>query len=517
MISAAPDPLPLARAYFQGAGASAWLVGGRIRDALLDRETRDTDVLVAEGAVRHGKALAAATGGSYVAIAPERGMVRVVWKGDGPGAHAELDLSDFAGASLEADLAARDFAVNALALPLMAPWPPRREDIVDPTGGLADLAAGRIRATSTAVLDADPLRLLRGPRIARTHGLTIEPATRAAIRARAHLLRQPAAERIRDELLRLLAAPDAAAGLRELDALGLLAVLLPELDAEAKARGQAARDGGADLDARLTRLRRWERLEAALRGAPAADGPFAALAPWADPLRGFLAQPGGDGWPRALMLRWASLWLRPAPRGPDARHAPVMAGAELLQAAERRAEELRFARAEQERLARILRHQDAPLSLVARGRPPSPRAMHRYYRPLGEAGLDVALLATAAPDDPAARAAVVEVAAGLARAWLDEHDRVVAPTPPLDGRALMEGLGLPPGPRIGRLHRALAEETAAGTFAGATDPVAAALAWARAWLATDDGIPGGRTGGAGEREKDGSGEEAGPAGHAARR
>src|SRR5207245_482922 len=127
-----------------------------------------------------------------------------------------LDVTDCRGPSLAADLAARDFTVNALAVPLRELLVRGGAPIVDPTGGLADLRARRLRAPDLRVLTDDPLRALRGVRLEAALGFRLTRGTVAAIRAVAPALAAVAAERVRDELLLMLALPDTARAFRRM-------------------------------------------------------------------------------------------------------------------------------------------------------------------------------------------------------------------------------------------------------------------------------------------------------------
>src|SRR3989454_7353867 len=207
-------------------GASV-LVGGAVRDAWLGRRPGrevDRDVAVPAGALDLARRVAERLRGAFVPLDPERGTGRVVLPG------VRLDVTDFRGPSLAADLAARDFTVNALAVPLRELLVRGGAPIVDPTGGLADLRARRLRAPDLRVLTDDPLRALRGVRLEAALGFRLTRGTVAAIRAVAPALAAVAAERVRDELLLMLALPDTARAFRRMDTLGLLGVLLPEVE-----------------------------------------------------------------------------------------------------------------------------------------------------------------------------------------------------------------------------------------------------------------------------------------------
>ena len=129
------------------------------------------------------------------------------------------------GTDVRDDLARRDFTVNAMALELPEPV------LVDPFDGAADLAANRLRtplAPEVSFTD-DPLRMLRAARFIAGYGLEPDPELVAAVRANAHRLEIVSAERIRDELDKLLVVPDPSAGLWFVVDTGLAEQFLPEL------------------------------------------------------------------------------------------------------------------------------------------------------------------------------------------------------------------------------------------------------------------------------------------------
>jgi tRNA nucleotidyltransferase (CCA-adding enzyme) len=140
-----------------------------------------------------------------------------------PTSAGPVDVTRYRGPTLERDLARRDFTVNAMA------WHPGRRAAVDPHGGLADLAARRLRAVGRAEerLAEDPVRALRAARIATELGLAVDPALEAALPAAAGPLLGVAPERVAAELLRLLAAPAPLPGLALLRRTGLEATLVP--------------------------------------------------------------------------------------------------------------------------------------------------------------------------------------------------------------------------------------------------------------------------------------------------
>ncbi|HEU4977604.1 MAG TPA: hypothetical protein VFT42_01780, partial [Solirubrobacteraceae bacterium] len=201
----------------------AWLVGGWVRDRLLGRRPACADIdVVLDGEVRDAaRALARGSGGAAFELSDAFGAWRVV----GPEQAWQVDFTPLQGGSLEADLRARDLTVNAIAEPLGG------GDPVDPTGAMADIEARRLRMVGPEAFAADPLRVMRLPRLAVELGFEADPDTIAAARAQAPGLAAVAGERIFAELKRIVGADDAQRGLELMDAVGATRQVLPELDA----------------------------------------------------------------------------------------------------------------------------------------------------------------------------------------------------------------------------------------------------------------------------------------------
>ncbi len=191
----------------------AVLVGGAVRDALLDRltDTPDLDLVVPGNALESTRQLAQKHRGACVVLDEARDMARLVLGG------WTIDLARQEGATLEDDLSRRDYRLNAIALSFDGT--PR---LIDPTGGLEDLSSGRIVAVREANLQEDPLRLIRGLRLTAELGMTMNSQTLMMLRRNRSLLPKAAPERIQAELMRLTAAPDADRAIQTLLDLKLL-------------------------------------------------------------------------------------------------------------------------------------------------------------------------------------------------------------------------------------------------------------------------------------------------------
>ncbi len=220
-------PLPLA-----ALPAGTVLVGGAVRDALLGRLALrpDLDLVVPGDAVALARELARRLGGAVVVLDAERSIARLVLQG------WTIDLARRMGANLQQDLLRRDYTANAIALQLTASGENLQHPeaaLLDPSGGLEDLAAGRLRAISEANLLDDPLRLLRGVRLAWELGFRLEATSLGWICQHRARLGQVAGERVLAELERLAVAPQGGAGLAQVVDTGLLASWCDELSPKA--------------------------------------------------------------------------------------------------------------------------------------------------------------------------------------------------------------------------------------------------------------------------------------------
>jgi hypothetical protein len=184
-------------------GEEAWIVGGAVRDEALGRPVVDLDI-----ACRDPESAARRYGGPVFPLSERRGAWRVALDGG-----RTVDFTPLREA-IEADLATRDFSINAIARPLAG------GDPVDPYGGLDDLARGVLRAVAPSIFEDDPLRLLRAVRLEDELGFKLDPETEGILREHAELVTRPAGERILAELARL-----SADGFERLAELGLLAPL----------------------------------------------------------------------------------------------------------------------------------------------------------------------------------------------------------------------------------------------------------------------------------------------------
>ncbi|MGZ6640852.1 MAG: HD domain-containing protein [Solirubrobacteraceae bacterium] len=444
----------------------AWLVGGTLRDRLLGRETLDIDLVVDGDVRRAARKLGRAAQGASFELSDQYGAWRVVARDRS----WQVDVVPLQGGSLEADLAARDLTVNAMAEPVAG------GALIDPHGGAADLAARRLRLVSEEALAADPLRALRVARIATELEFEIEPATAAATARYAPELAGVAPERVLAELKRLIVSEHALRGLALMDELALTPHVLPELDAlrgVAQSRYHHRDVHGHTLEV-LQAVIDLERDPTAVLGAEL--GPRAAA---------LLAEPLADDLTRGGALRLGAL-LHDAAK-PQTRtdfgsghvgfpqHDEV--GAELARdvlARLRASERLRA------HVAALTRHH-LRLGFLVREMPLDRRAEYRYLLACEPVAADVTLLsiadrlATRGRKADEAIARHVELARQLLAAALDRRD-AGAVAPLVRGDELAAEVGIVPGPQLGELLAAIAEARYAGEVSTREEAVSLARA-----------------------------------------
>ena len=461
---------PLVAACRRALGdADAWVVGGAVRDAALGREVTDVDLAVAGDPEPAARAIARELGEHPFELSAEFGT----WRVAGPDGRNQVDVTTLRGDGIAADLAARDFTIGAVAVPVAGGEP------LDPFGGLADLERGLLRVVAEGSFDTDPLRLLRAARLAAELGFEIDPRTADLARASAPRAADPAGERQLAELRQLLGGPDPLRGLSLLDELELTVVVLPEVE------GLRGVEQGPNhhLDVHGHTLAVLEHTLEVERELDRFAGERAAE------VAALLAEPLGDGMDRGTGLRFGALFHdigKPATRaerdgfvgfrGHDREGAEIIGGiCSRLRASRRLTRYLQGLTLHHLRLGFMI--SEAPLP---------PRRVHDYLRATDPVTVDVTLLTIA--DRLSARghgpiaspemvAAHLDLAREMIAAGLDWR-RQGPPAPLLRGDELAAELGIDEGPRLGE---ALAELEAA-QYAGEVEDREAALEHLRNWL-----------------------------------
>lgn len=471
-----------------------YLVGGALRDSLLGRESHDFDFLVREDAIRLARQVASALHADFYILDQEFRAARVLVTG-ADGSRDVLDFATMRFGNIEADLQARDFTINAMALNL------RDGTSLDPLHGMADLRAKLIRVCAPDSLEQDPIRVLRAVRLAAALDFKIEPRTRAGLKAAAPMLPSISAERTRDELFRILAGRQPDACMRALEMLGVMPLFLPEL-ASLKGLQQPPPHVHDAWQHTLSVMRHLEEilnlvLENEVR--EEANGFHASLLTLGiGRYRPHLAQRFATGLnldrPLRSLMQFAALYHdvgKPSTQavGEDGRiHflGHEIAGAQM---AAERAGQLNLSNAEVDWVqivtANHLRLFFLASQMETDGEPPTRRAIYRFFRDANPTGVEVILLGLAdlcgTRDHLLTEEAWsrwVSVARSLLDNLWDRPEVAVAPERLVDGNDLMKELGLPPGPAIGHLLEAIREAQAAGEVIDRKQ----ALTYARSWI-----------------------------------
>jgi poly(A) polymerase len=364
-------------------------------------------------------------------------------------------------------------------------------------GGAKDLQNKQLRLCSPASFQNDPLRIMRCARQATEFKLKILPETRRQLRQALPGLLNISPERVRDELFRILEGRRPVAALRLLDILGALSYVLPELDA-LKSVVQSSPHYEDVWAHTLSTVQNLANLLDLLQ--PEYDGEAAAswamglvslrLGRYRQQLNTHLAEgPHPDRSLRALLLL-AALYhdaAKPATRQVDGDGRVRFLEHDQLgaQLAHQRGTWLHLSNAEIERLTTIVRQHMRLLFLAQSGDQPSRRAIYRFFRDTGPAGVDICLLSLA--DTLATYGAglpqetwvhQLDVTRSLLEAWWEQAEEKVSPPTLVNGRDLIQAFSLAPGPEIGRLLEQIREAQASGEIKDR----AGALAYARACL-----------------------------------
>ena len=475
-----------------------YLVGGAVRDALLNRVSHDLDFAVPKNAIAAARRAASALKADFYVLDESFDTARVIVSAENE-VRDILDFAAFRGSDLESDLRGRDFTINAIAFDL------RKLAILDPLNGAADLRARIVRACSETSLHDDPIRILRAVRQAAAFGFKIEIETRKAMKQAASLLPNISPERQRDELFKILEGPRPDASLRALEMLGVFPYLLPELS-QLKDVEQSA-PHTYDV---------WEHTLSVIQHL---DGLLADLAPGYsaektnDMLTGLLTLRLGryreqfaehfaeslntDRSVRALLFL-AALYhdvSKPATKSVEETGRIRFFDHDQLGAkvASERGRAFNLSNDEIERLEVIIKNHMRFHSFTSRmegeKKEPSRKAIYRFFREAGEGGIDLVLLGLADLRGTRAHAlsqeawvAALDVARILLENYWEKPQETVAPPRLVDGNDLMKEYNIQPGPLVGQLLEAIREAQATSKVSTREDAFAFGRERLREWL-----------------------------------
>ncbi len=453
----------------------AYLVGGAVRDLLCSRLTHDLDFTFPKNAIRTGRQLANTLNTAFYPLDNERDTGRLILYDEVIG-RLVIDVTGFRGADLESDLRDRDFTINAIAIDLRRP-----AKLIDPLGGARDLQNRVLRPCSPTALENDPIRILRAVRLSIEFALRIPTETTRLMRQALPGLAGVSAERMRDEVFRILDGPAPASAIRILDILGALPYLFPELPA---LKGMAQSPPHI-MDVWDHTLATMQELGNVLNVLNREYDPETA-ANWAlglvslrlghfrQQLRAHLDVQLNPERSLPSLIYLAALLhdiSKPQSVQTDSDGRIHFFNHDRIgeETSRKRSRALRLSNPEIERLGSIVRYHMRPILLARSEELPSRRAIYRFFRDAGASGVEVCLLsladtlATYGPVLPQATwIHLVDVIRILLQAWWEQSEEIVSPPALLNGRDLIEQFKLSPGPQVGQLLEMIREAQAAG-------------------------------------------------------
>lgn len=485
-------------------GIPLYVVGGVVRDHLLGQQEKvtDLDLVVEHSAIPLARQVADRLGWAFYPLDEARDVARLVFSAN-IGEPLVCDVARQRGESIEHDLLLRDFTINALAFAVTRLG---QAELLDVCQGQADLQARIVRRVSAAGLADDPIRLLRAIRFAVQLNFTLDEQTRQQLKRMCSTVGLASAERVRDELWKMLTTDEPARALAELQQVGLLTYVLPEvagLDGVAQSypHHEDVYQHSLRVTQQAVQLRNW------LLGKPigATETPTKlwqqALTPRLTQLRYHFKLALAGGRLRAEWLVWHALLhdigkpiTRTVETQPDdhiryrfLEHERV--GAEL---AENRLYALRFSRQEITLARTVIENHMRPhlLSAAFIGKPISRRACYRFYRHTENRQLeqpvavDTLLLAIADYQSTYREMPPPNWLGYLQHidellAFVLDADGIAATqrTPLMDGHTLMKHFQLTPGRQVGEILEQLWEAQAAGEIGTKEEAIELASSW----------------------------------------
>ena len=477
------------------ANTEIYLVGGAVRDLLTNRRSPDFDFAVPSNGISLARTVANTLKADFMVLDGERDTGRVIIIEDGT--YTYLDFAAYRGATLEEDLRDRDFTINAIALNL------RDITVIDPLNGATDIRAKVIRACSPDSLSNDPVRILRAVRQAAAFGFSIDKSTREWMKQAADKINNVSIERVRDEVFKMLGGPKASASIRALEMLGVLQHLMPEL---LKMKG-VTQSNPHIHEVWVHTLAVVDQLEDLLTSSLRLDfdpektsDMFMGLISlkigrYREQIAKHFANQLNPSRSHRSLLMFSALYhdvCKPDTKTIDENGRirffdHDIKGAEVTAD---RARAFNLSNDEVERLHTIVRHHMRfhffADRLEREGQPPSRKAVYRFFRDSGAAGVDLILLALADLRGTKGNeltqvtwTVYLDIARILLENYWEHPEEVVNPPRLIDGNELMKELSLQPGKVVGTLLESIRENQAAGKIVDKEQ----ALAFAREELA----------------------------------
>ncbi len=450
--------------FLKGQGVHAYLVGGFVRDVLLGRDTADIDIAVDADVLEIAPQIAELLRGKFVLLDEFNRIGRIILK------DWSVDVASFIG-KIEDDLARRDFTIDAMAVDLNQLVADSHDaKLIDPFDGRLDLDRGIIGIVTKTALEDDPVRLLRAVRLASELGFTIDRNAEVEISRSAHLIASVPGERVREELLRLLESSRGGQVLDYMEKLGLLTTLIPELT-PLKGVSQPQEH-------------HWDVFEHSINTVGAVDfilrqgvwdyqGEEAlSVVPWSASVSQYFDQLVNSGSTRRSLLKLAALLhdiAKPQAKAFDENGRMRFLGhpEEGAIIVEGILERLRFSAKEVKMVSLVVKYHLRPTQM-SQDNLPTNRAIYRYFRDVGDVGIDTLYLSLAdhlATRGPGLLIPHWQYHTQVVAYVLKEHfqrEKIALPAKLVDGNDLINVFGMKPSVRIGELLEEIREAQASG-------------------------------------------------------
>lgn len=454
-------PALLALLEVEDQTAPLWIVGGAVRDLLLQRPSHDYDFATAHEAIALARRVANDLGADIYILDEERDAARVLYT-DQEHQRYTFDFAKLRGDSIESDLVERDFTINAMALRITS-----MEDLVDPCGGLQHLHAGLLELCHEGAIENDPIRALRAIRIATELSFKLSSRAISALSS-VTSFDTISSERVRDELFNILSLKDPTAAFQLFRHFHLLPIIFPFPDDLSQRWGEQATNHFSE------RSMRWmATIVHLLSDQPDLDSAAEAtlglmiwtLGRFRVPITDFLQ--GEISYDRNRReLIFLTSFLRSLHGFPskshDKHHSEFQSLILWL------GDNLRLSRDEVEwslRWAEGLHRLETESEELHHG----DVYRYRYFRSVGEAGIGSILSRLAfelakqiEPPDQEHWATELENARLILEAWFEKYEGVVDPRNIITGEDVLQVLDVKPGPIVGEMLEAVREAQVEG-------------------------------------------------------